>query len=367
MIILGLLIILLYSLSLFWLETATQPTTTKLPSSPLSSISLIIPFRNEGKHLDALFHSIKALDYPKDLLELILVNDHSLDNGPMIVQQWLPKLEFKTTFLELETAKGKKAAIAKAVSIARGELIVATDADCTFEPNWLRTYDHLFREKDFDLCSGIVALKTSDPTSLLSRFQTVEQAIIMEISRRSIYRKAALMANGANMAYRKQHFDALFLQEKESASGDDVFMLHAFKKRNLKICFNQHESGVVHTQAISSLTAFFSQRIRWASKSRHYQDLQTQFFGILVFLANASLMIALVFSILNKDYLLWLILGFGFKLLTDGFVFYRSAEMKSIKENWFWFFIFSLIYPFYAILMALLSLLFKPYWKGRKI
>ena len=49
----------------------------KKEKSPITSFSIVVPFRNENENLPNLLHSISALNYPKELVEIILVDDDS--------------------------------------------------------------------------------------------------------------------------------------------------------------------------------------------------------------------------------------------------------------------------------------------------
>src|SRR5262245_39018213 len=65
---------------------------------PHIKISVIIAARNEEKNIARLLTSLENQDYPKDLFEVIVVDDHSSDNTATIVQNFpsvkLVKLEF---------------------------------------------------------------------------------------------------------------------------------------------------------------------------------------------------------------------------------------------------------------------------------
>ena len=51
--------------------------------------SIIIPFRNEAKNLPSLLQSIRELQYPKELFEVIFVDDASTDNSLEIVNTFI--------------------------------------------------------------------------------------------------------------------------------------------------------------------------------------------------------------------------------------------------------------------------------------
>src|SRR6476620_6946995 len=114
-------------------------TRIKIPTvntaSPKTTFSIIVPFRNEAQNLPLLLESIKNLNYPKDLFEVILVDDFSDDGSSGLIYKWrMEHGEFHLTLLETVkfTGSPKKDAIARAVPIVAHDWIITTDADCTF-------------------------------------------------------------------------------------------------------------------------------------------------------------------------------------------------------------------------------------------
>ena len=74
-----------------------NPTTT----SPHNSFSIIVPFRNEEKNLRTLLRSISDLNYPKELFELIMVDDFSKDQSERVYINWrMENGKIETTLLE---------------------------------------------------------------------------------------------------------------------------------------------------------------------------------------------------------------------------------------------------------------------------
>ena len=65
---------------------------------PKNTFSIVIPFRNEEKHLPCLLKSLAALNYPQELFEIILVDDDSNDGFQLIFDHFTtqhPKLNLK--------------------------------------------------------------------------------------------------------------------------------------------------------------------------------------------------------------------------------------------------------------------------------
>lgn len=355
-----------YAYTMVRLKGMPYQTIERVEKKTLPFISVLIPFRNEGRCLPALLGSLEKQDYPPELWELIMIDDHSLDNGPAMVKKAMGEMETSAHLLQMKKGIGKKAALSQGVSLARSEWILATDADCSFEGSWIRSFAEIIAiEKPGMICGPV--LYDQDSSTWLASFQKFEQAILMHVGRASIKVGRPFLANGANMAFKKSYFLKADLKQYYTASGDDIFLLHYIKKAKGKIIFNDAEGALVRTPAKGSIFRLLDQRIRWASKSRYYHDIDSLKYGIAIVLANGIQLIALLlylFGFLSITAFLGLI---SIKFIVDLIVFIRARTYLEVAQPYLAFLMIFVAYPFYTIGIALLSLLYKPRWKGRKI
>ena len=112
-------------------------------AKPLTRFSVVIPARNEEDIIGKCIESIYRQDYPAELFEVIVIDDHSTDNTSDVIAQLQKKFSsLKLVRLE-EAMKGKllnaykKKAIDTAIHKTSGEWIVTTDADCIVTNQWL--------------------------------------------------------------------------------------------------------------------------------------------------------------------------------------------------------------------------------------
>lgn len=118
------------------------PTTKlRLTASDAPRVSILVPARNEqDRVLEACIQSILAQDYGR--FEVIAINDRSTDATGAILQT-LAKGDERLRVIEGKELPpgwlGKPYAMQQALTQARGEWILATDADIIFEPSALRT------------------------------------------------------------------------------------------------------------------------------------------------------------------------------------------------------------------------------------
>ena len=122
-----------------------------------TSVSVIIAARNEEDNIKRTIEAILNQNFPKDKLELIIVDDHSTDRTAEIIKSYEDR---GVKLLQLAVGDAlnsyKKYAITKAIEMSTGDIIVSTDADCRMGRDWLRTIVGYFEENDSYMVSSPV-------------------------------------------------------------------------------------------------------------------------------------------------------------------------------------------------------------------
>lgn len=336
---------------------------------PKTKFSIIVPFRNEEKNLSKLLKSFSKLNYPHDLIELIMIDDFSKDQSERVYIQWRMKNDtFDTTLLEnLRLSNSpKKDAIARAIPIVKNEWIITTDADCIVNKNWLLTIDNYIQENNVEMIASSVIYKTKN--NWFHHFQQMDLLSLQGTTIGSFGLGKPFMCNGANFAYKKQFFIDLdgFNGNNKIASGDDVFLLQkAIQKSPEKVHFLKSKDTIVVTKPENDLFKLFMQRVRWASKTSSYSSLYAKFLAITVMLMNLSLILSLWFVLIQK--MDWKILlgTFLIKYCFDYFLLFKTNKFL-LNGRFIIPLASSLIYPFFASTVAIYSLLGNYSWKGRR-
>jgi biofilm PGA synthesis N-glycosyltransferase PgaC len=356
----------------FALAWKRMPEREKKRFSSYVKISVIVPVRNEEKHILACLESISLQNYSRELFQVIVVDDDSQDNTVSIVQGFI-EMNASGNFqlLRLRDAAGikahKKRALTAGIGCSAGELIVVTDGDCVMGPDWLCSIASFFEEERPSLIIGPVAFHHN--SSLLGAMQELEFAGLLAVAGASAALGNPLMCNGANLAYSRKMFEEVGgFSGDEIASGDDVLLMKRIYQKNPSgIRFLKSESALVFTHSQETLAEFFSQRKRWASKFRAYGRGFLERTAVLVFLCNLFLIAGLPFCLFIRGFTpVYLILAGG-KLIID-FLFLFLANSFMRKKTILWIYLTEqLFYPVYVVLSAVLGLTSGTVWKGRKI
>ena len=334
-----------------------------------TKFSIVIPARNEAANIKACVDSILAQDYPTDAFEIIVMDDFSEDDTAFIVEalhQQYPNvhlLRIADYFKPHELTAFKKKAIEKAVSHAKGDWIITTDADCKVPSKWLSLYNaYILKEQPVFVAAPVMFIKT---VGVLNQFQILDFLALQGITAASVGAGKHSMSNGANLAFEKAAFIAVggYQGVDHIASGDDMFLMHKMKKTLAKpIGYLFHPDAIVLTDAMPSWRQFIMQRIRWSSKARYYDDRSIFWVLLLVYLFNLSFLLMFLLGDFKS-----LLIALAFKTFFELFFLDPVAQFFHKKEELRYFPLYQPIHIVYNIVAGLFGQIKTYTWKGRKV
>ncbi len=342
---------------------------TQQESGTAVTVSILIAARNEEANIAHTLTDILAQEFPKELLEIIVIDDHSTDNTSAIVQSFAGQ---GVKLLKMNESRPlnsyKKKAITEAIAMAKGDVIVTTDADCRMGPKWLATVIHYMESHQHFLVSSPVAY--SEERSFFETLQTLEFLYLIGLGAAGIGNGYPSTCNGANLAYRRTVFHDLggFNGIDRLASGDDELFLHKVTaKYPGRIGFCKSRRAIVYTAAKSNLREFISQRKRWASKSTHYKNKGIVALGVAIWLFNLLLLLAGVGSFFIGSLFSVFIVAFGSKLLVELIFLYPLCRFME-RGSLLWYLpVLSLLHIIYMVYIGLAGNVGKYEWKGRYV
>lgn len=346
-----------------------SPNVKTVAGTLNTKVTLLIAARNEEENIRLTIEDILAQDYPKHLLEIIIVDDHSTDTTADIILSYAPQ---GIQLLQLNEAQKlnsyKKKAIAEAIKLSTGDLMVATDADCRMGPQWLSSVVSYFETQDLVMISSPVAY--FQEKTLFERLQTLEFSYLIGIGASFIGNGRASTCNGANFAYRKDVFYEVggFQGIDDLASGDDELLLQKVAERYPgRIGFLKQREAIVYTHAKPTLSEFLQQRRRWASKSTKYKDKSVVALAVGIWLFNLSLLLNVVLGFYNIRFLELFILQMLLKYLFEAafllpiMSFFKRQSLVGLLV------ILSPIHILYFVYVGLIGNTSKYQWKGRVV
>ena len=333
----------------------------------VTPVTVLIAARNEAERIRYTIDDIIAQDYPKHLTEIIIVDDHSTDNTAAIIRSYADR---GVKLLQLNEDKPlnsyKKKAIAEAIALSQGELMVCTDADCRMGKSWLSSIVGYYETQQPVMISSPVTY--FEEKSLFERLQTLEFSYLIGIGAAFIGNGRASTCNGANFAYRKDVFYEVggFKGIDDLASGDDELLLQKVAEvYPNKIGFFKNRDAIVFTHAKHTLQEFLQQRRRWASKSTRYKDKKVVALAVCIWLFNLSLLVNAGLSFYSLVYFKLFLVQFLLKYFIEvAFLlpitaFFKRVNLVSLLI------ILGPIHIIYFVYVGLIGNTRKYAWKGR--
>ena len=331
----------------------------------ITKVSVLIAARNEEKNIEKLLQTIYNQTFPKELYEVIIVDDHSEDDTRIKVNNFINNHKNINIRLLEATSEGKKKAISQALHNAENELIMVTDADCELNSEWIETVVAFYQDKKCKMILAPVLL--SPANNLFEKMQVLEHLSLIASTAGSANIGFPVMCNGANMAY--ERISALEVEKLRHdfniTSGDDMFLLEQFVKKygskNVKFLLNK--SAIVKTKTCKTIKEFIRQRRRWVSKSKSYTNSKIILTALVVLFFNLSIvslfLSAFFIPALWSLYILLTLLKFfiDFPILKNITNFMNQGKILK------WTLPLEFIYPFYAVFTAISGLLLKVNWK----
>lgn len=350
-----------------WSKGLIQPLTVRaMDETDLPRLTVLIPMRDEADHIAALLQSIHAQSYPMDRVEVVVVNDSSSDRSVAIVEGM--QIRWPALRIISSEGRGKKAAITTGIAVATHEIIVLSDADTRCGPLRLRRIAESMRETQADL---VIAPVWTEGSGILGGLQEEEQAALLGVAMGSADSGSPLLAYGSNMAFRKKAFHAVGGYHGDRyASGDDHFLLQRMRMNGKRVSALLHPDALVMTSAVNTWREFLSQRLRWAGKMRGSSNLLS-FLGLLWPWLLLGFTVQFSFTraigdhalyqvlLIAAAWLLWIIPVLGLVSDVRKAMHRQGSAMRTLLAL--------LCFTAYAPVIAVLSRIIRPRWKGRRL
>lgn len=229
----------------------------------LKSVTILIPARNEELVIDRTLERMLSLDYPKNKMEVIVINDGSTDQTKRIVDTFASKdNRIRAIHLPIvPQGRGKAHALNIGLKNARHELIAVYDADNNPEPSALKQLVlHLLSDEEL---GGVIGkFRTLNKNkNLLTRFINIETLSFQWILQAGRYQalKIAILP-GTNCLIRRDVLEACNGWDEAAITEDSELSVRIYQK-GWKLKFVP--SAVTWEQEPEKFRVWIRQRTRW--------------------------------------------------------------------------------------------------------
>ncbi len=346
--------------TMLWMKYNPQPRCT-FEDAPC--LTVVIPAYNEGSMVEQTIHSVASAHYPSNRLEIIVVDDGSRDNTWEYMQKAARQYPDLVRTVRFKENKGKRAALAAAFRVAKGEVVVSIDSDSVIESDALLELAGPFRDPQTGAVAGKV-MAYNRHKGFIPRMLHVRFVLSFDFLRavQSTY-GTVYCCPGALSAYRtsvvRTVLDAWLNQKflgKKCTYGEDRSMTNFIFSCGYNSVYQS--TATVHTMVPETYSKLCKMFLRW---DRSYIKEEIRLLGLIWKRPHPARIISLIdcfitnlrfpigymalgfvvyFSIQNPITLLRVLLMIGF-ISTVNIVYFLRSEKS-------WDFIYGIIYVYFA-------------------
>jgi cellulose synthase/poly-beta-1,6-N-acetylglucosamine synthase-like glycosyltransferase len=168
------------------LSAHQRPYYQDLLDSELPRVTVIVPMHNEAAVAKKLLDALIASNYPRELLEVIPVDDQSGDSTPALVYEYSQLYPFIRPIYNLQGERGKANALNRALSLAQNEIVLVFDADYTPGRDLIRELAMAFIDPEVGAVMGRVVPRNS-AVNLLTRLLALERSGGYQVDQQARY------------------------------------------------------------------------------------------------------------------------------------------------------------------------------------
>tara|TARA_Y100000310_G_scaffold345611_2_gene467299 strand:+ start:3213 stop:4517 length:1305 start_codon:yes stop_codon:yes gene_type:complete len=237
----------------------TEKSSLDVKEFPL--VSILVPAFNEERTIEGTMQSVFDIDYPKDKLDVILIDDGSSDNTLSKMKEFISEKKANHYRIISHTNMGKASSMNVALKQALGEYFACLDADSFVDPKSLRKMLALYEEEnDPHLAIITPAMKVDSPKGILQKIQWFEYLVMIFVGRLTSHLDSLYVAPGPFSLYRLDIIKKLGGFAKDTLTEDQEIAYRMQKGQyRIKQCFDAY----VYTVAPDKLPEFYRQRRRW--------------------------------------------------------------------------------------------------------
>ena len=325
-------------------------------------LTVIIPAYNEGAMVEQSIESVAAAHYPRERLEIFVVDDGSKDDTWEFIARAAERHPGLVTAVRFPHNRGKRAALAEGFRKGRGEVIITIDSDSVIDPGTLLAMVGPFRNQKIGAVAGRVAVYNRDE-GLIPRMLHVRYILSFDFIRaaQSMY-GTVYCCPGALAAYRAtvvhtvlERWENQTLLGERCTFGEDRAMTNYILAENYNAVYQR--TAVVHTIVPVTYDRLCKMFLRW-DRSYVREEFRLGFIAmrrsftsrlitvtdivvtnVSYLLGYASLLLILGLSVTNHKVLIYMLTAIGLSA-TMNTLYYLKAERS-------WNFIYGIVYAYY--------------------
>jgi len=360
MLILLLLSIYVAGLMVFFVVLSRPPRTSVAQNTP--RVSVIIAARDEEESIGRCLASISRIDYPKDLLQVIVVDDHSTDRTAEIVTAFAgrdPRITLVSAGAPTGHLRGKTNALVCGIDQSDGDILMFTDADCEVPQGWVAGTVRYYADGSRDLVAGFIRVKSA---GWFEAIQAIDWLMLLSAASAAAHLGFPVTAVGNNLSVRRSAYDRVggFAELPFSITEDFALFRAVTAGRPKAAAIPLDPDTVITTDACPDPGSLIRQRKRW-------------FVGGRAMSADRLLLLAIVGAVNLAALAGWTVLDPAvwasvvlLKTTADFLLVFPSVRLLRMQRLMRYWIPFQIYLPLYLLIFPIAALLSPDVsWKNR--
>ncbi len=226
----------------------------------LPSVTLLVPARDEAETIDETLAALEKLEYTRERLFIVFIDDGSVDDTRMHLERWVANRP-RTAVCTSHERRGKSAALKAGLSAApRTDLVGICDADLRPRPHSLRIRAAAFRDESVGAAVPFLSPENALQSGVAS-YAAVESWLHQLVTSAGKDRLGLNPATNGGSLYRRSALDAIGGFPQVS-SGEDVWVATALTRAGCTIRFVPE--AVIDNTVVQSWRDYWKQHLRWS-------------------------------------------------------------------------------------------------------
>lgn len=329
----------------------------------LVQVTVVVSARNEVRDLPRCIESLLALDYPRDLLQIVLVDDLSDDGTGELIDAAAAAhphvLALHSRDLPVSGLEAKARGIAHGFDTATGDWVLITDADAAVHPQWVR---HLLGR--IEARTGVVGgTLVVDADGVVGIVERASWAFVQAFSLGLAGWGVPFTILGPNMAVRRSVYErAGGLRAAKFRVAEDLALFSLVIRQGFTVQSYLDAETTVTLRPVPSARHLLSQQRRWLGGGLSHGAIYTIFLSLSFSWGFGIALFVLAGWLLSPS--LWL--GFVLaKMATEGIVFLIERRRMALHAHLRYLLVLEVYHAFVFFVLPL-SFLFsrRVRWMG---
>jgi len=250
----------IYMLSLFViLYLQSRKEMFSYPKGKVEPVSIVMPCYNEQKNIGLAIESLLNLKYPKDMLEIIIVDDKSTDNSVNIVRNYEKKYKNVRLIVNKRNSGGAAEPTNIGIKAAKYDYVAVADSDSTPDKDALLKMIG-FLQQDEKVGGVTCSIQVKHRSKLIEKLQAMEYTVIAFTRKLLDTVDSVYVTPGPFALYKKSVLMEIGLFDVKNMTQDIEIVWRMLKNDyKARMCL----SAKVHSVAPKTWKGWWKQRIRW--------------------------------------------------------------------------------------------------------